>query len=277
MSALIIKQEGMVMNKIDLYWFSGTGNTLLLAKELQKYLISKGKEVRLLAMESSDPKEINPDAMLGLIPAVAVQGTYPLVWNFIEALPEVDGTNVFLLDSMGAYSGGIIGPVKRMLKKKGFRTLIAKEIIMPMNYRRKKIRLEKEVFRREKGLMKIKDFADKLLSDKGSWRDVPVYSTLMSLFSRSKGFWNMYRKYSPVLVDEKKCTRCDLCVKLCPVKHLNRSGETVPLGNGDSCIHCQRCFSVCPAQAIQYGRGNFQQYRIMKAGNLSEQIKKGNV
>ena len=59
---------------------------------------------------------------MGLVIPVADQGTFPLVWDFINHMPETDNhTGVFLVDTMGYYSGGIIGPVGKILKKKALK------------------------------------------------------------------------------------------------------------------------------------------------------------
>jgi len=46
----------------------------------------------------------------------------------------------------------------------------------------------------------------------------------------------------------KKCTSCNLCVKICPVNNLeNEQGEIKAKGN---CIICYRCVNRCPHKAI---------------------------
>ena len=42
--------------RIDIYWFSGTGNTLSVAREMAEIFTEAGKTVRLLPMETTDPE-----------------------------------------------------------------------------------------------------------------------------------------------------------------------------------------------------------------------------
>lgn len=262
------------MTKIDIYWFSGSGNTLLLAIELEKYLNGKGKTVHLLPIENSNPKLIDPKAMIGFVVPVAEQGSYLLVWDFLNGLPEVKGTRTFLIDSLGYYSGGILGPVKKILKKKGFKTVAAKEIIMPNIFYKMKSRPKKEAIKRKKGIQKVHLFADRLLENKEHWFDIPIYSTLMGLVSKSKKLNKFYQKIIPITFNEEKCTRCDLCVQLCPVNHISRERDNAPIGSGDSCIHCQRCYAYCPAQAISIGNQKVVPYKALKVTEILKQIKK---
>ncbi len=51
-----------------------------------------------------------------------------------------------------------------------------------------------------------------------------------------------------VVIDEGKCTRCWLCVDLCPVNALAR--DTIPKQVA-TCILCLGCMAVCDARAIK--------------------------
>lgn len=54
-------------------------------------------------------------------------------------------------------------------------------------------------------------------------------------------------------VDEKKCIRCESCVRDCPsqILKLDDSGNLVMIKNGEkNCIRCQHCLAVCPSGAI---------------------------
>jgi len=271
MSALT---KGSFMKKIDIYWFSGTGNTLLLAIELEKYFIEKGKDVRFLPIENAKPEKIDPEAVLGIVAAVAEQGTFSIVWKFLDSLPDVKGTGAFFLDSLGYYSGGILGPVKKILKNKGFNALGAKEVLMPNNFYKKKSKPEKEQLLRDKGIKQVYKFADKILNNKGVWFDIPVYSTLMSLLSTSDKADSFYRKVIPVTINETKCTSCNLCVDLCPVGHLSRIEGGIPSVTGGTCIHCLRCYAYCPVQAITIGNKKNIPYHAVPVSLLLKNKKK---
>jgi iron only hydrogenase large subunit-like protein len=54
-------------------------------------------------------------------------------------------------------------------------------------------------------------------------------------------------------LDEKLCTKCYACVRVCPVKaiHLHSDGD-FPIINNDWCIGCGDCILVCDPRAITY-------------------------
>ena len=121
------------LKNIDIYFFSGTGNTLLVVRKMKEVFVKNNINVNLYRIEKSKPQEINTEHTIGLAFPVACQSTYPFVWDFIRNMPEVKGAGVFMVDTMLAYSGAIVGPVKSVLRKKGYSPIGAREILMPSN------------------------------------------------------------------------------------------------------------------------------------------------
>lgn len=62
-------------------------------------------------------------------------------------------------------------------------------------------------------------------------------------------------------VDEKKCVKCGICGKSCPVKAIKL--KPYPLFNRNKCIDCYCCHELCPEQAI-YLKGTFMRTLISK-------------
>lgn len=104
---------------IDFYYFSGTGNTLLVVRKMKEVFEEQGIAVSLFRMEATDPTAISTENMIGLGFPVAEQATYPFVWDFIRALPAASGTPVFMVDTLLLYSGGIVGPMRKIVSQKG--------------------------------------------------------------------------------------------------------------------------------------------------------------
>jgi ferredoxin len=254
------------MNEIDLYWFSGTGNTLRVAQAMAEVFRRGGAKVNLRRIEQADPRAIRPDCTLGIATAVACQSTYPPVWRFVEQLPPSDGTEVFLVDTLAAYSGGIVGPMRSLLEKKGYRPVGAREIRMPSNYFRKSIDPGDDALKTRNGLDEARRFAEDLLARRAKWRKNSLWQRGMNRFSRSRVVWKFVRGMMKLWAEERRCTRCGLCERLCPVGNIRVEGA--PPVFADRCIACQRCFSFCPTGAIRIGRKHFMPYRAVEAQEL---------
>ncbi len=71
---------------IDFCYFSGTGNTLLVARAMAEVFAAHGLETTLRRIEATDPAQVDVGRTLGIAFPVAVGTTYPVVWDFVRAL-----------------------------------------------------------------------------------------------------------------------------------------------------------------------------------------------
>ncbi len=257
---------------VHIHWFSGTGNTLLIAETLEDTFRARGYEVRLIPIECIDPKEIDPSAVCGFAVPVAGQSTYPFIWEFLEKLPQVPGTPCFFADTLAMYSGGILGPVKRLLRRKGFRPLGAREFIMPNNFLRRKALPEHDKSLSGRGEERAAAFAELLIRGKAHWWDIPFYSDMMSFWFRNRGMVRLLLRILPVRIDPSRCSACGTCVALCPEHSLTlKEGANVPV-NSDRCTLCHRCFAYCPENAVTIGRKERFRYKAVDLAALRKRL-----
>lgn len=235
---------------IEFHYFSGTGNTMLVVKRMSEVFQSKGFNVNLKRIENSKASDVDINCTIGLGFPVAILSTYDLVWKFINQLPEVDGTEIFMVDTLGGCSGGIIGPLRSILERKGYKTLGACEIIMPINIfyiQNTKINSEKV----EKGLVKAEKYALALVNNESKWGRVPVLPDIMNFISKiglKLSASNINQTILKFKVDKSSCTKCGICQDICPMNNIKM--EEYPL-TGNRCEYCMRCVSMCPVQAIR--------------------------
>lgn len=249
-----------MQDAVDIYCFSGTGNTLLAVRALAGELTTAGRSVRILPLERSDPSTVDTRRALGLATAVACQSTYPFVWDFVEALPKATGTEVFFLDTMAMYSGGILGPMRRILEAKGYRPTGAREIVMPSNFLLRKMDPQANRDKTHAALEQARQYARDLLQGSARWRNNTPWQKLLCWFSRTSLPWTLIRKHAHPRVNPGVCTRCGLCAKLCPVENILVENNEPPRF-ADRCVGCMRCFSFCPVGAIGVGKKEYHPYR----------------
>ncbi len=253
---------------INIYFFTGTGNTLSVVLRMADVLRSRGMEVKLHRMESVAPELVDTQHVVGLAFPVAVQGTYPFIWEFVKKMPEADGTPVFMVDTMSEYSGGIVGPMRKILERKGYMPIGAREIRMPPNIPLGSFDREKIKKRLEEGLKKAEKYAIDLMEGRTKWGRIPLLSDAMALISRSETSWKIMRKLLSWKVDMDKCVKCRLCVHLCPVSNIKWDGNKPVYG--DSCYLCMRCYAFCPVDAIYSTSVIFsgQKYKAVRASDI---------
>lgn len=247
---------------IDIYYFSGTGNTLLMVKKLAEILRAYDKQVNLFKIEHTDPNKINLDHVIGLAFPVAVFSTYPFVWNFIENLPTGDNAEVFMLDTMAGFSGGIVGPLKKILLSKHYLPIGACELIMPSNYGIMIPNSEKILKKTTVAENKIKKYAKALIEKKAKWQRISLISDLISFLSKMPQPWQTIGKC--LSFDYDKCIKCKLCAKICPVAAIQTLDLPVIT---ERCVACMRCIACCPKHAILY-KGTTKRYRALNSDEL---------
>ncbi|GHV45469.1 hypothetical protein FACS1894204_04680 [Synergistales bacterium] len=256
----------LISSSVELFVFSGTGNTLLVAREMSGALRNEGKDVRLRDMNAKTGAiltNLDDDTAIGLAFPVACFSTYPSVWRFIESMPLGYGREIFILSTCGGFSGGMQGPLGEILSKKGYRPVSAKFFIMPGNYGNKTIPAEKNAHRLEKALSDARAFASDLLAGKASWGGYPWGARFTHWLAQTRAPWNFFYRMFPILADKAKCTRCSLCVSICPAYAITKDEDGYPIVNGRGCESCQRCVGFCPSGALGNPKKPAAQYRAM--------------
>ncbi|MDD3754605.1 MAG: EFR1 family ferrodoxin [Methanobacterium sp.] len=239
----------MKIENVDFYYFSGTGNTLLVVEKMEEIFLKNGVDVKLHPIEKSNPEDVNLQHTLGLAFPVVGLSTYPFVWEFIESLPLADGTPIFMADTLTGYSGGIVGPLHNKLKKKGYEPIGACEIIMPLNifYIQSKESRSKLI---EKGIKKAEEYAQALFNGQTNWGSFPVLPSVLCTLSRSftsSWEWKSQQKWFGFRAKKSECNQCGICVQICPLNNIEMREYPV---YKCKCQFCMRCVSFCPQNAI---------------------------
>jgi ferredoxin len=253
------------MEPADIYYFSGTGNTLLACREVAETLGERGVEARLHPIEHSDPSKIVPGHTLGIAFPGAAAVTYPIVYDFIRGLPPGGGVGAFALATLGGGTLNVNGHIRGMLEAKGYTPLGAKEIRMPFNTLIRKYddkRVKEQIKRGEKA---AHDFAVDLAEGEAHWLRIPLLPDFAAWALGSRRAWSFYGSLTPLHRDDEKCTGCGLCERICPAKAM-RVGARVE--NLPGCQLCLRCVSYCPSEALYYARNLFARYRAVNVADF---------
>jgi ferredoxin len=251
-----------------IYCFSGTGNTLLASRRLADGLERKGVPTTILPFDA-DTRVPPGTTGLGITFPVACQSTYPFVWRFLEALPPGDGRAVFIMDTLHAYSGGLLGPLRKLLIDKGYEPLGAAEIIMPSNLRLRQPKQSDVESVIEKAMQKVDEFAEALGEGRAVWPKAGRCEGLLYKLSRSRFIWWFGRWWMNLRHNCDRCCECGFCHKLCPVGAL-RPDQT-PVIDRKTCEICMRCYSYCPVGAIR-SRFPWKPYHAVALGDLLPEL-----
>jgi ferredoxin/flavodoxin len=259
----------MKNKSVDIYFFSGTGNTYLAAKKITETLQKNECSVNLIPIEKAKPDEIDLSKTIGLGFTIACWNTYPFVRNFYENLPAANGTEIFIFTTMGDSSLRMAENTAYILSKKGYKVIGAKGFRMPNNFINVRPHRENEI-RVRKSYLQIEDFASDMLNNASAPRKTNLF--FRSCYIISKFITNMWKcKISQRIMRFKtikeKCIKCKLCFEICPSGNI--SYYEYPVFDKNKCLFCLRCISYCPPQAIR-NRFIFKTYKALDGKEVKE-------
>ncbi len=235
---------------VDIYFFTGTGNTYLAARKIKEVFEQNGCTVRLLNIEQNSPSEIDLSKTIAVAFPVACWNTYPFVRRFIKALPKASGTEAFVFSTMGDSSLKAAANFGDILKKKGYSLIATKGFKMPNNLISIQSE-EKNIEKRNKAYIKIASFALDILNSAAKPEKTNIFFKMcLAVSSFITLLWEKKpaQKLINMKVIKEKCVKCGLCAKICPVKNI--SYKDFPYFDGNKCQICMRCVSYCPTGAI---------------------------
>jgi ferredoxin len=238
-----------VIVNTTIYYFTGTGNSLKIAKD-----ISKGvphSELRNIA-KAIDDREAGPiSGKAGIIYPVYAEGLPLLVEKFVRSLKIPHDTYVFSVANYGESAGGSLVQLENILLEKGCSLSAAFGLKMPDN--------TQILFPPSPEEWQNKDFEHEAAGVDDIVRTIiqgmSAGKSLIQDMRRTLGpFWRRPdfnpHKMSENFTADEKCDGCALCEKICPVRNIVMNMEKPRWL--ERCELCLACMQWCPKEAIQF-------------------------
>lgn len=250
-------------------YFSGTGNTKHCVCRFVQELDMSAQVVQL---ESDNAIEFikNNDTIIFGYP-VYYSNLPKIVHDFIVDNRLVwQGKKIFVIATMGLFSGDGAGCSARLFKKYGATILGGLHIKMPDCIGDVKL-LKKSPEDNHRVIIeadrKIDQAVARIRANHYPQEGLNGWYHLAGLFGQRLYFGRKTtRYYTKIKTDNDKCIRCGLCVSSCPMNNIELKDGVIAYK--DRCTMCYRCFANCPTQAITiigdhvYEQCRFDKYRL---------------
>jgi ferredoxin len=268
---------------LTIYYFSGTGNSLAVARELAD---RTGAQLR--SIPASIGRESVPGAAgaMGLVFPVYHKGIPLILKRFVDGMEGLEGKYTFAACTCGDTPGLAMRDLRRLVRSRGGELSAGFGVRMPYNYvtpspglrrffssfrlreipvetqgalfaaaRRRTESIAAHINARRSGIFETTSDVLTLLADRlglpetlGKWawpRIAGVKEPTELSFLESRQLMDQAFRA------DQRCTGCAICARVCPVGNIDIVQDR-PVWQ-HRCEQCFACLHWCPEEAIQFG------------------------
>lgn len=243
------------MKEIGIFYFSGTGNTEIVAYLLNKSYQQKQIKVELFRIDDlvnhNKQVDVNKFDMIGIGHPVLGFGASSMMDRFVEMLPARGGKKTFVFKTASSHhyiNHGASDAVIQGMEQKGYTVFHNSIVAMPCNWFMKyDDRMNKQLYKA--AVMKVEKIANETANEQQQrLRINPILSKILRFINyleEQKGA----KFFSQGLITSEKCTMCKKCVRDCPRNNISEVQGKICFGS--NCLWCMRCIYSCPSNAIE--------------------------
>lgn len=271
------------MNGPEIYYFSGTGNSFAVARDIAQK--TSGKLISIATVMDIGVIRPNSDVIGIVFPVYfAWFGGIPLVLErFAKKLEGIEGKYIFAVCTYGNGTGPALAELSKLIEIRGGEVNAGFAVQMPYNYvmgsKLRTINTEKqqELFNIWKKKLEI--ICECVNTNKTCELETNVSSAkgliglLLRMIKTSTKLKQLYKSYLqkqagfskicdvpftqilPLMAKnfhaDEKCDGCGTCKKVCSVYNIGMSNNKPYWGH--QCEQCFACLHWCPKGAIQFG------------------------
>lgn len=247
------------MQKALIHYFSGTGNSLLAAKQLSQELVKYDYDMVFHDIENGSYDTDESYSLHIFFFPIYATATPHIMLSYMRNLPDGKNVRAAIISTNGrinthfrdGYQGWALHQARLYLGIKNYNVSFSDTLDYPHNIT-VGIPPRKEKYNEiiiSKASARFPLIAEKIAGNHKFHRkfflpniiwSIP-FGILYSVFGR--------RFIGKLYAVNSSCTSCNLCIEKCPVKAIQSFNTR--LSWKWNCEGCMRCINICPAQAIQ--------------------------
>ncbi|MCM8813319.1 MAG: EFR1 family ferrodoxin [Candidatus Omnitrophica bacterium] len=237
--------------KTILYYFTGSGNSLAVARRLAQGI--GAAQLIPVSCVVAAPAVVADADRIGIVFPVYMFGLPLIIARFLRQIRGAPDRYVFAVATYGGFAGSALRQAAEILRARGGKLSAAFQVRMPDNYtpffkpkpaaRRQRIFAAADV---RVGRIARAVVAGAVNRDGQSW----FISGIAAVIHRvcSPHIPAMDRHFRATAA----CTGCGACALVCPVGNVGRTDDGRPVWR-HHCEQCLACLHWCPVAAIEWG------------------------
>lgn len=230
-----------------IYYFTGTGNSLKVAKDIAESL-EDTELVRITHDLKIDEEPVQCDRV-GLVTPVYMGSLPFMVQEFLEKLKVNHNAYIFIVATCGGSEGIALEEARNILSKNNVSVSAGFSFRLPANnqtsYAPKSTSKQQRLFKNydlkiNHTIEKINNFSIVKIGNSAIMGK--IYKLGAKYFNPRESDVNFY--------SEESCKGCGACAKMCPARNIIiENGKPTWLHR---CERCSACLQFCPYQSIQF-------------------------
>jgi ferredoxin len=246
----------------EIYYFSGTGNSYYVAKELQKHIVGS-KLIPIVSLLKEDTIEVKGDSVGIVYPIHGLTISKP-VWLFLKKAKFTSCDYIFSIATRGGSKCLVTKKINKLLRKNNLKlnaTFIHNMLLNDPKLNEYEdptkediAQMKSDTDQRIKSILKIIMNKKEHHDEDTNYTDFPFSKPVNYLLEKLVLFGIYITEITKVnnyFYADSKCTGCGICEKVCQSGKI-KIVEKRPVWQND--VHCYvgyTCLNYCPAQAIQ--------------------------
>ncbi|MFT4147129.1 MAG: EFR1 family ferrodoxin [Mobilitalea sp.] len=253
-----------ITRTVEIVYFSGTGGTLLVARQFADSLRAHNISVETSDISPRTSYEQKPcDLLLILYPVYAANAPEP-IYHFISKLSKENTCAAVVISVSG---GGEITPntacrlhaIKR-LEKQGYPVVYEHMIVMPSNF---VIATPDELSYRLLEILphKVERIVNDLLLGITRKTKPTLLNRLVSFLGEFEKLPFAGKSFALHIIVQDNCNGCGLCANSCPAKNIHITNNLPVFSK--NCLLCLKCIYDCPKGAL---KATMAKFIVLKQG-----------
>jgi ferredoxin len=236
--------------KTKIYVYTGTGNSLWIARQLALEL----EEATIEFMPFLSKDVLVEADRVGIIFPVHIWGLPNHVIQFVKHLQMKPETYLFALAVNAGQTAATLLQLRKLMSPLQLSLASGYSMVMPTNYipwgGPGPIEAQQKLFKEAQE--KVKAIAGFILrGERKKLERGPFWQNILFSLIYKMSFRQIQKMDKNFWVDDK-CNRCEICSKVCPVNNIKIINERPTWFH--RCEQCFACLQWCPQEAIQYGK-----------------------
>lgn len=244
---------------VEIYYFSGTGNSLVVARDIAEKI--NGKIIPVVSLLDQEIIHTNAD-VIGFVFPIYDYKPPNLIYQFIKKITNINSKYIFAVGTYGIILLGAMKKIEQHIKACGGELSSGYVVKMPHNgIGKKNISNDEQNKMFKRWRIKLEIISENINSrkkEKPEVMNIPVHFILSGLIFEAmlpllNLLWHVIRKgwNSLSFTSNNKCDGCGICMKICPVNNIEMVDNKPKWF--EHCALCFACLQWCPKEAINAG------------------------